>query len=205
MKVGVTTEVTSSTVTESHGAVKNEFIFGGEFKLNLGITDELSIGGRLEVMNGTHNEFAAVGGRVEFMPRHGRIVRGTWTDKMADEQREIASATELIAKDERTIVAKAEETVGTLEQKARLLEWKVKSMDRVLPAARDRREDHRRQDRRAQAGYQREGMLCPGSFSVNSSGVVEMGGSPAEMEAGVKVVCNGSKVTANGTDIVVLK
>jgi len=204
MKVGTTTEITTGKVIESHGGLKNEFIFGAEVKLNLGVTSELCVAARLEVMNGTHTEFA-LGPRVEFLPGEGRIIRGKWLNKAAEEKEEIAHATKVIAKYERTILGTAEETVGKLEGKANMLEWKVKSMvetcqelENKAPTTKVQTDAHKRQ-------VSGKELHKPGSFSVNSDGPVEMGGLPAEMQAGVKVLCSSSKVTANGSDIVVQK
>jgi len=204
MKVGTTTEITSGKVTESHGGLKNEAIFGAEVKLNLGVTTEVCVGARLEVMNGTHTEFA-LGARVEILPGEGRIIRSRWMNKAAEAREEIANATKIIEKYERTILATAEETVGKLERKANMLEWKVESMvdtckelELKTPTMKVQTDTHKRK-------VSGKELHKPGSFLVNSDGSVEMGGLPAEMEAGVKVLCSSSKVTANGTDIVVQK
>jgi hypothetical protein len=201
LKVGTSTEITTGELSESHAGLKFEFIFGAEFKVNVGHTDELCCPNRVEVIKGHHKEYA-LGPRLEFMPRHGRVIRARWMNKMAEANEEIARATRLIANYERSVTT-MERSVMTLERSAdRLERWvdymaeKCKKVEIITATTNLQTDTHKRRVKSAETH-------APGSFAINSGGAVELDGNPAEMVAGVTVQCTRGKVTANGTDIVV--
>lgn len=203
LKVLTSTEITTGTLTESHAGLKFEFIFGTEFKVNVGHTNEFCFPNRVEVIKGHHHEYA-LGPRIEFIPRHGRVIRARWMNKMAEANEEIARATRLIANYERSVTT-MERSVGRLERRASQLErWvdnlveQCNKLEINAPTTKVQTDTHKRRVRSAETH-------APGSFAINSGGDVELEGNPAELVAGVTVKVSNGKVTANGTDIVVLK
>lgn len=204
--LGCKYEVTNGKVTETHIVNKDQLITVNESNLNLAATTELSVAARLEVQQGPRHEFN-LGGKIEIMPKHGRIISTSWETKAARKKRLHAKAKETIQSYEATVATTAERASQKIDRDISQLESTIGEM---IQSANDYYE--KAKTCKCAAGvYSRETKGAEkhkgGTYSIESEGLVSLkgGGGAVLRGGGATVEIKGSKVLLNGTDIAVKK